>query len=711
MAVLTWRNVDAPSGGAGLSGLDIAGRLLGNAGTGLSDALGNFGAAQTTLANNAAAQAASQYQDPAALKAALANGSLLGSLQGVDPSRVSASTIGDIQGQVGKLLNNATTQQTLDQTAITNARSNSQADALASASPAIAHAALASLSGDQKGAAAALADPSIAHLTPSQINDQFTKAQSLLQGKASLTGTNIANDQSSFNLAVGKRNDAAMQDGQAAAVDAINNGGDAIGASTILNSDKYKNLTPAARAIALQLTNQNYGNVTAPIGSPSAAGMGMPGAPGVPGAGAAPGGAQGALNTALGIGGPGTSGLGGAPAMIGNALDGTPGTANGGTYNVTYGNTKTDVPLTTMAIGDITKKGGLQDQLLNNPSLKNSPVGAYQINQATLKEYAAKTLGADWQNKIFTPEVQDQIAQKIFDDNKNGNLVNRWSSLSKIPGADKPGAFANVSWDQMKQLIQQHEGTAQASNGQDLKNSFMSLYQGLGTTAQLQQQRIDQNQTGVETAIAAGAGVKSDPGTEANKLIASNPAFKGADPGWLTDEINMVTQKAGVNPAQASALITQHLQSNHGAFKTALAKIGTLGGLLDPNQTNYSPNLPSGQRIDDSALAADINTAPGELPASVKATMHLDQTNHLIQQNQQIQSAQAALAMAASQLYQARQLAARNPNFAGLARYEQQYAAAAAQARILQATGANNATVNYPGGFNPPAAIASATQR
>lgn len=107
--VLTWRNVDAPQGGNGaIQGLATAAQLLQGSSDGLSNALGTFGQAQTQHADDAAVQAASRYQTAAGLSGALADGSLLQSLQGMglDPSKVNAATIGSIQKGVGDLTNN-----------------------------------------------------------------------------------------------------------------------------------------------------------------------------------------------------------------------------------------------------------------------------------------------------------------------------------------------------------------------------------------------------------------------------------------------------------------------------------------------------------------------------------------------------------------------------------------------------------------------------
>jgi hypothetical protein len=109
MAVLTWRNVDAPRGGdTGIAGLATAAGLLSKGTDGLSDALGKFGQQQTDLANNAAVQAASRLQSAGGLSGALGDGSLIGGLAslGVDPTRVDAKTLADIQKGVGDRVTN-----------------------------------------------------------------------------------------------------------------------------------------------------------------------------------------------------------------------------------------------------------------------------------------------------------------------------------------------------------------------------------------------------------------------------------------------------------------------------------------------------------------------------------------------------------------------------------------------------------------------------
>jgi hypothetical protein len=658
----------------GINGLATAAQLLTNGTNGLSDALGNYGRAQTQLADNAAAQAAARFQDPDALKAALANGSLLGSLGGVDPSRVDAATLGTIQNRVGSLLNEATTKQNFDQTAITNARSNSQADALSAASPAIAALSLAASKQDKAGVAQAMQDPAFAKLTPDQILSFAAKGQGLEQGDASLTGTNINNSQRSFDLSTAKRND---QDTQAAltAMSALSHAGDETEARTRFNTE-FSNLSPGASAIVRAALDRQYGTGAAGVAGVPAAGAGS---------GAGAGGVTAALSAATG---------GNVGAMGGAPLDlGTPGTKDGGVYNVTYGYGKTDQPITTMSIADLTKDGGLQDQL--QKSKGNSPIGAYQINRDTLKDFAAKLnlpVGT-----AFTPAVQDQLGKAIFDARKSGDLTGTWSSLKGIPGADQKGAFANISWDQMKQLIQKQEGTAQAANGQDLRNNATQLLSQLGDVNNLMQGRIDYNRSSpVEKAIAAGAGSTTSETDEAANLIASNAAFKGADLGQTVARIHQITEGAGINPKAAATLLANNVQNRHGKIVTAITNAVHNFG-IDSDRTWLGDTLPSGASVNDDAVTAAISQASGG-----KGVLKYNQTQHTAQLQAQLAAAGQAVQVAATALANARQKAKSDPQFTGLQRYQDAYDAAMAQAALLRSTAVNDASVNFPAGFKAP---------
>jgi hypothetical protein len=699
MAVLTWRNVDAPSdrGNSAINGLTAAANLFNTGASGIGDAIGNFGKAQTTLANNAAVQAASRLQDADQLKAALADGSLLSGLQGVDPSRVDAATVGDINTRVSNLLldrgrdlNNQTTSQALHDTQYTQNRLETNNALTDAARPALNALFLASKSRDPKAIAAAQADPALAQLPSDVLTKFLTDATAQEQGRASLTGTDltnrgtgISNDARALDLKINQRNDAAQQ----GALQVMNqlrdaaSGGEALSQySSIANS-----LDPQVAASVRAQLEQRWGPI---FGGGS-------------GAGSSPGsGGTGAAGSIAGAAGGGLAPLGGAPLAVGDA-----GTATGGEYNVTFGYKKTDVPITSMSIGDLTKKGGLQDQMINDPSLKNSPIGKYQINKETLLDFAGR-LGIKPGTK-FTPDVQDQLGEAIFNDRKSQDLSKTWESLKNIPGASTPGAFKNKSWAEVKDFIAQQEGTAKAQTAAEVRNEGKTLLDSLANLKINQGQKIQLNQAnGVEKALAVSR--TGDAGSEASNLITTVPAFKGADAGWLTDEINTVMKRGNFTAPQAATLIQQHLKSNQGTLANFADRVRTLGGLTDGfTGTDASPNLPSGQRINDRALlaAADSN-AQGQGVAQLAQTQGMQATQA------QVDAANVALQQAQEQLINARQRAAANPNWKGLADYEAQYRQAIIQARLLLAGGANNAPVNLVPGYNDQAARrAAATVR
>jgi hypothetical protein len=687
MAVLTWRNVDAPSdrGNSAVSGLATAARLLDSSTSGLADGLGKFGQAQTTLANNAAAQAASRFQDADALKAALSDGSLLAGLQGVDPSRVDANTVAGLNSQVSDLLNqkgkglsNDTVAQQLHDTQYAQTRLEDRNRLVDEAKPAFNELILASKSRDANRIAAAQANPALAALPSDLFTKMMTDATAQEQGRASLTGTDLTNTgqrltnenavtnnaRNSFNFGNEKtdRADLELARSTAQQLEDVTSPLEAL--------TKYKelstNLSPGASQLVRQQLEQRFGPIFGGASGASPSG----GIIGSPGSGT---GAAGAIASAVGS----VPTLGGLDPNAGDA-----GTLNGGKYNVTFGYKKTDVPITTMSIGELTKDGGLMDQMIADPKLKNSPIGAYQINKDTLVDFAKRLkLPADTK---FTPEIQDKIGQAIFEERKNRDLTDTWSSLKNVPGASKVGAFKNKSWDEMKDFISQNEGTAKAQTAAELRNesqTLMSSLQGLVTDRNQKMQLV--GNTGYEKALAVTR--SGDPASEASRLIASVPAFKGADAGWLTDEINMVSKRANLTAPQAAEFIQSYMKSNQGGLANFADTARTLGGLLDPRQTSASPNLPSGQRIDDAALEAAIRANKDG-----SAVNRYAQYQSLQAKNAQTVAAAQALQQASVDLANARRLAAANPRWTGLPLAEKAYAQAVANARLSMASAANN---------------------
>lgn len=83
--------------------------------------------------------------------------------------------------------------------------------------------------------------------------------------------------------------------------------------------------------------------------------------------------------------------------------------------------------------------------------LGSSAVGAYQITQSTLQQYAPKVLGANWSRVEFTADVQDRLAEAIFNDSKSlgSGMSKVWASLS--PSQAK--RVSEMPWSQAKYII------------------------------------------------------------------------------------------------------------------------------------------------------------------------------------------------------------------------------------------------------------------
>lgn len=153
MAQITWRNVDAPNFSGVGDSIRTFGSMIGNATSGLSDALGNFQNAAKQEAGNAVMMNAMQYQDPNEYRNALASGALF---QGVDPSLVNQRTLQNLDERAGTLLTQQGQQGTNDYNAYLFGRLQDTNSALDNASPAIRLLSEAYQSGDQNRINAAL---------------------------------------------------------------------------------------------------------------------------------------------------------------------------------------------------------------------------------------------------------------------------------------------------------------------------------------------------------------------------------------------------------------------------------------------------------------------------------------------------------------------------------------------------------------------------
>lgn len=137
----------------------------------------------------------------------------------------------------------------------------------------------------------------------------------------------------------------------------------------------------------------------------------------------------------------------------------------GDPYNAVFGHGeygKPEKPITQMTIGEAmnfgdtvlkpaTRAAGIGK--IDGKIVGTSAIGAYQIVGTTMREVAPKVFGEDWKSVPMTVENQDKLGRYLFEKNKNGNLQATWEGLPDR----RPGAYADLSWDQVKRVIQRYE--------------------------------------------------------------------------------------------------------------------------------------------------------------------------------------------------------------------------------------------------------------
>lgn len=411
--------------------------------------------------------------------------------QGVDPSLISNRTLENLDNRTGNLLNQATQQQALDYNTYRTGRMQDLDARGDAASPALRQLALAYQSGDPN--TIAKAQQQYGGALDSLPADQVQEIMGRLQNQS---GNAIGQRRDLFNLGTNMRDDA---DSQAAigVLSQIVRGAENPNDARILAEAYSKQLSPAAQARLQGLLAQQY------------------------------------------------------PGTYGNNVTSAPGTAgtrSGSPFDVTYQFQGTSKPITQMTVGEVTNH---QANMISSQGA--SPVGAYQINKATLEDFAPKVLGENWRNMPLSPENQDKIGEAIFNARKNGNLKDTWAALPD----STVGAYKNRTWDEMKGLIAQAEVGADplavqraAQGNQAVSNLATGM---IGTRV------MENNTVGNVPDYLRTLSDTSTPGEVVNRLLEND--FKGADRNWVLARVNDIAQRAGVSPAMA-ATVMQRAQTN-----------------------------------------------------------------------------------------------------------------------------------------------------
>lgn len=411
--------------------------------------------------------------------------------QGVDPSLISNRTLENLDNRAGNLLDQATQQQALDYNTYRTSRMQDLDARGDAASPALRQLALAYQTGDPT--AIAQAQQQYGGVLDSLPADQVQEIMGRLQNQG---GNAIGQRRDLFNLGTNMRDDA---DSQAAisVLSQIVRGAENPNDARILAEAYSKQLSPTAQARLQGLLAQQY------------------------------------------------------PGTYGNNVTSAPGTAgtrSGSPFDVTYQFQGTSKPITQMSIGEVTNH---QANMISSQGA--SPVGAYQINKATLEDFAPKVLGENWRNMPLSPENQDKIGEAIFNARKNGNLKDTWAALPD----STVGAYKNRTWDEMKGLIAQAEVGAdplalqRATQGNQAVSNL--------ATGMIGTRLMENNAVGNVPDYLRTLGDTATPGEVVNRLLEND--FKGADRNWVLARVNEIAQRAGVSPAMA-ATVMQRAQTN-----------------------------------------------------------------------------------------------------------------------------------------------------
>lgn len=334
-----------------------------------------------------------------------------------------------------------------------------------------------------------------------------------------MASTSLGNLAEQFKLGTGMRND----NDQLAATAVLNKIGPGIGNAQdvypiLRNSKEYNLLSPAAQRLVQQgVTGMGY-----QFQGPSAIG------------GA----------SSLGSGSPATAAIGGAVGTPKNSL-----------HDVVIGFGKygsPDKPITQMTLGEAETFGnslidatrGKAELGLGGTNKGTSALGAFQIVNGTRAALAEKMFGKDWKSVKFTPEVQDAMAERLFNDSKDGNLKAVWTSL---PNAT-PGAYKDKGWAEMRGIIQQGEvgGTtdpaaALAAAAQPKTNARKD---GADSKNELQLRVAQDNAGGMANVFAAMEDTRPTPASIAAQW-AKDKKFPGANQGAVVDLINDMVSKYG----------------------------------------------------------------------------------------------------------------------------------------------------------------------
>lgn len=539
MARLTYQNVAAPDFSTSLAGIGQASRLFSGAADSAKLLFDGIRARDTLAADRLVAERALMLQDPAQFQAALANGTLLGDQAG----KVSLASLEALGGRVGTLTSQGGNLDALTRTRSDNAlRDAGRADA--------AEYIRSAQTGNADRTQQAFNAGGITGLPIADQLDLAKGGQNLLQGDLN----RATGDHNLFKSLENERRQTELAQAQDYVFRNSYDGQSALSASSQATKNGDARVAQALRdTLAPQYPAQFIPGAQSPM---------------MQGAGGSRGG-----------GGGGRSYTPSAP--------GKAGTQEGSVYDTTFEYRPTNTPITQMLMGDVQ---GLQSNMQRSQG--HSPLGAFQINKATLADFAPRVLGADWQSKPFSPENQDKIGEAIFNARKDGNLKGTWAALPD----SRPGAYKDRSWDEVKNEI------AQLETGQPLQSRVNPL---------ITANAIDDLQRSNTIANAANPNrsllnLESDLTSRSDiaKGLAEG-TFEGYAQGAIAEQLRQI-EAQGFNAAQAGEILANSATQRNAALRTAQA-LPFVGKAINVPATTWDSDLIQEQVSRSKQLLSDAS--------------------------------------------------------------------------------------------------------
>lgn len=579
MAQLTWRELSAPDFSSSLRGTELFANLLNRATSGLEAGVDAFDQSKTDRVNNDLALRVAGATNPEAAKALVA-----GLVTDPNARRITAQSAALAAARPGQLIAQAAQEQNLSDMQRASAQGIA-ADALASDQ---ARAQAARFAGKPDTALEASINARLGGVgfkTANAITDALQQSETRGLGNDATrlgmdntrlgmaqTRQNMEFARDTHNWEVSDRND--MKAGQNAFLAMQGMSTSPESALAAFSSGQFASLSPGAKMYALQQLNQSWGNIYQPQQLASAAGFA------------------------------------GSPAGGGG---------NGFTMQVGGG----QLPSSVRTIGDAVNYGEnvLIPQTRNSAQYGlqgtgkgTSAMGAYQIVSSTLKTVAPKVFGANWKNQDFTdPQVQDRLAERIFNDSKGSaaSLRAQWQSLSPAQAQ----ALVGKSWAQARDVISRGETGTSASSI-------------LGSTvgAQLRVAQDNAPKSNAGTLIDAAVSGSNNPREVVSQLQAG--AFKGTNTQFLHSQLDDIVRRGGgkITYGQAGVILNDALRENNDSWGVTnwlqgnSARVNTRGDRINGQYvTNEIERARNGGLVQDAVRQGDVTTGIQTLQVAQQA--------------------------------------------------------------------------------------------